>query len=84
MDHEEWLHFVWEHREHLIEQLKSLLPEAEFTNIAPGLYPIFYLQRPHGRIELNFEAVKVGLDDERNIKEAEIRSPPDEEDERRF
>jgi len=84
MDHEEWFHFVWEHRDPLIKQLQSLLPEAEFTNIAPGLYPILYLQRPHGRIELNFVAVKVELDDERNIKEAEIWSPPEEEDERRF
>jgi len=84
MDPEEWIHFVWEHRDLLIKQLQSRLPEAEFTNIAPGLYPILYLQRPHGRIELNFVAVKVGLDDKRNIKEAEIRRPPDEEDERRF
>jgi len=84
MDPEEWIHFVWEHRDLLIKQLQSRLPETEFTNIAPGLYPILYLQRPHGRIELNFVAVKVGLDDKRNIKEAEIRRPPDEEDERRF
>ena len=47
MDHDEWSNFVFENRDHLIDQLESLLPHTKFANIAPGLYPILHLLWHH-------------------------------------
>ena len=79
MDHEEWIDFVLENRESLLERLKSLLPHTKFTNIAPGLYPIIHLQQPHGRVEPNIQAARVGLDDEGRVQEAELLNPSDDD-----
>lgn len=72
MDHEEWIRFVWLNRASLIQQLQKLFPDVEFTNIDPGLYPIIYLKRLHGQVELDFQAVKIELDDEDDIREATL------------
>ena len=72
MDHEEWIRFVWLNRASLIQQLQKLFPDVEFTNIDPGLYPIIYLKSLHGRVELSFQAVKIELNDEDDIREATL------------
>ena len=76
MNPAEWINFVAEHKEYLIGQIRCHLPEANFTNIMAGLPPpVVYLQHKHGMIELNCEAVKIGLDNKGKVSKVEVIKP---------
>ena len=72
----EWMRFVAENKEQLVDQLRVHLPEAEFTNIAAGLPPsVVYLQQRHGLIELGLEAIRLELDDVGRVSGVETVEP---------
>ena len=81
MQDKDWIHFIADNRERLMPQLRERVPDLEFTSIMPGAFPIVYLQRPHGTIELGFLALQLDLDDDGNIREVRVVEPPDDWDE---
>ena len=78
MDDEAWIRHVAEGRDRILPQLQALLPDIEFTSIMPGIFPIIYLQRRHGAVELGFAAVEAELDEEGAIQRVEVLEPPAE------
>ena len=73
MSADEWSIFVWDNRTTLIEQIKSHLPEVDFTDIKEGFAPSFvHLQRRGSEMDLTIETVVLGLDEEHRIRRVEV------------
>ena len=68
----EWFDLMEENAEHVAEQIKTCLPEVDFTSIKVGLPPIVYLQQQQGRVEVTVNAVKLDLDDRGNLNKVKI------------
>lgn len=81
MQDQEWIVYITENRDRLMPQLRERVPDLEFSSVMPGLFPVVYLQRPHGAVELGFLALQLDLDEEGNIQEVKVVDPPDEWDE---
>jgi len=67
MNPAEWFKFVAKNENYILEQLRSHLPNVDFTSILPGLPHIMYLRQRQGMVELIFGAVQLGLDEECKI-----------------
>lgn len=78
MQDQEWIKFVVENRDRLLPQLRERVPDLEFSSIMPGVFPVVYLQRPHGAVELGFLALQLEVDKEGNIAEVKVVDPPDD------
>ena len=75
MNPAEWFDFMAEHKEHVVKQIRTHLPDVDFTSIVTGLPPVVYLQEKHGTVELTFEAVQLNLDNKGNVNKVKIFNP---------
>ncbi|MFH1570775.1 MAG: hypothetical protein ABIL09_22475 [Gemmatimonadota bacterium] len=81
MQPEEWIRYVADNRERLLPQLRERMPDLKFSSIMPGVFPVIYLQRPHGSVELGFLAVELTLDEAGDVTDLAIIDAPDDWDE---
>jgi hypothetical protein len=81
MEERDWMLFVLLNKEILTEQLRARLPDTEFSSIDPGVYPLVYLKRFHGHVELSFLSVQLELDHDSNVGKAQIVGGSDDGDE---
>ena len=81
MRDEEWIRFVCDNRERLVPQLRECVPDLEFSSIMPGVFPVVYLQRPHGAVELGFMALHLEIDEAGDLQGVTVVDPPDDWDE---
>ena len=81
MQDREWIQFVSDNRERLMPQLRECMPDVEFSNIMPGVFPVVYLQRPHGTLELGFLALHLEVDESGDVQGVTVVDPPDDWDE---